>query len=97
MNDSVLAVLGQAGIARARARLWTAHFGLGEHICGPHTCGALSIDADGTQWTSSARGLVLDQSLLLDNFFAPAPPTNQPLRRPNCNQGRSTWATGYSP
>ena len=72
MNDSVLPVLRQAGIARARTRLWTAHYGLDEHICGPGTCGALSINADGTQWTSSARGLVLDQSLLLENFFTQA-------------------------
>lgn len=75
MNDSVLPVLGHAGIARAQTRLWTAHYGLGEHICGPGSCGALSVDADGTQWTSSARGLVLDQSLLLANFFGTPAPT----------------------
>jgi hypothetical protein len=70
MNDSILPVLSGAGIARAGTRLWTAHYGLGEHICGPSSCGALSIVADGTQWTSNARGLVLDQSLLADDFFA---------------------------
>ena len=70
MNDAILTVLGQAGISRARTRLWTAHYGVGEHICGPGSCGALSIDADGTQWTSSALGLVLDQSLLADDFFS---------------------------
>jgi hypothetical protein len=70
MNADILPVLGQAGIARANTRLWTAHYGLGEHICGPSSCGALSVDADGTQWTSSAQGLVLDQSLLNDDFFA---------------------------
>jgi hypothetical protein len=69
MNDAILAVLSQAGIARAAIRLWTAHYGAGEHICGPSTCGALSENADGTQWTSSAGGLVLDQSLLLEDFF----------------------------
>jgi hypothetical protein len=69
MNDEILAVLSGAGIDRAKTRLWTAHYGLGEHICGPGTCGALSINADGTQWTSSALGLVLDQSLLNDDFF----------------------------
>ncbi len=73
MNDSVLPVLGQAGIARVQVRLWTAHYGLGEHICGPHSCGALSVDADGTQWTSSAMGLDLDQSLLAADFFGTAP------------------------
>lgn len=73
MNDTILPLLSQAGIARAQVRLWTAHYGLGEHICGPSTCGALSVNADGTQWTSSARGLILDQSLLAGDFFAPTP------------------------
>ena len=77
MNNAILPVLSQAGIARARTRLWSAHYGLGEHICGPGSCGALSIDADGTQWTSSAMGLVLDQSLLLDSFFT-TPTTGVP-------------------
>ena len=76
MNDTILPLLSQHGIARAKTRLWTAHYGLGEHICGPASCGQLSVNADGTQWTSSARGLVLDQSLLLDTFFtATAQPT----------------------
>ena len=78
MNDPILTVLSQAGIARAKTRLWTAHYGLGEHICGPGTCGALSVNADGTQWTSSAMGLVLDQSLLLEDFFTTTP-TTQPI------------------
>src|ERR1700761_1122819 len=69
MNSEILSVLRQAGISRADVRLWTAHYGVGEHICGPGTCGALSVNADGTQWTSNARGLVLDQSLLLGSFF----------------------------
>jgi hypothetical protein len=69
MNSDILPLLSQAGIDRAKTRLWTAHYDLGEHICGPSSCGALSIDADGTQWTSNALGLVLDQSLLLDDFF----------------------------
>jgi hypothetical protein len=72
MNSEILPVLSQAGIARAQARLWTAHYGLGEHICGPGSCRALSVAADGTQWTSSARGLVLDQSLLVAGFFTTA-------------------------
>ncbi len=80
MNDEILPALSQAGIARAKARLWTAHYGEGQHICGPGTCGALSVNADGTQWTSSALGLVLDESLLLDTFFTipTTPPTVTP-------------------
>jgi hypothetical protein len=73
MNADILPVLSRAGIARSATRLWTAHYGAGEHICGPHSCGALSVEADGTQWTSNAHGLVLDQSLLLDNFFTVNP------------------------
>ena len=69
MNGTILPVLSQAGISRARTRLWTAHYGLGEHVCGPDSCGATSIDVDGTQWTPSALGLVLDQSLLVGDFF----------------------------
>lgn len=69
MNDEILPVLGGAGITRGTVRLWTAHYGVGEHICGPYTCGALSENADGTQWTPNAYGLVLDQSLLVGDFF----------------------------
>lgn len=52
-------------------RLWTAHYGEGEHICGPASCGELSTDADGTQWTDAFRtpGGVVDMSLLRDDFF----------------------------
>jgi hypothetical protein len=60
-------------------RLWTAHYGQGEHICGPKTCGELSIDADGTQWTDAYRtpsGAVVDMSVLADDFFGtPEPPS----------------------
>jgi hypothetical protein len=69
MQDSVLPMLSANKIARSTVRLWTAHYGLGQHICGPGSCGALSTGADGTQWTSSALGLVLDESELLATFF----------------------------
>ncbi len=78
MNDEVLPLLSQHGIARARIRLWSAHYGAGEHICGPGTCRLLSVNADGTQWTSSARGLVLDQSLLVAGFFTSTTTTVKP-------------------
>lgn len=71
MRDEVLPVLALAGIARASMRLWTAHYGQGEHICGPGTCGELPTDADGTQWTDAFRapGGVVDMSALRDDFF----------------------------
>ena len=77
MNDEILPTLSQAGIARSTVRLWTAHYDVGQHICGPGSCGALSVNADGTQWTPNAvvngATLVLDQSLLLENFFTTDP------------------------
>jgi hypothetical protein len=74
METDVVPVITAAGVDRASVRLWTAHYGAGEHICGPKTCGRLSIDADGTQWTDSAAGLNLDQSLLLADFFGDPKP-----------------------
>lgn len=76
MHAEVLPVLAAAGIAAAGTRLWTAHYGLGEHVCGPKSCGAVGVDVDGTQWTQNAMGRVLDQSLLLDNFFGALPATD---------------------
>jgi peptidoglycan hydrolase-like protein with peptidoglycan-binding domain len=74
METEIVPVVQALPGGRGAVRLWTAHYGLGAHICGPSSCGALSIDADGTQWTSSALGRTLDQSLLTDSFFGtPAP------------------------
>jgi hypothetical protein len=93
MNDSILAVLSQAGIARAAVRLWTAHYGVGPHVCGPYTCGALSENADGTQWTPSAGGLVLDESLLDGNFFTtdPKATTEAELQSGALNTGKKAF------
>jgi Putative peptidoglycan binding domain len=76
MESLVRPVVASLPGAVSAVRLWTAHYGsvLGPHVCGPSTCGELSVSADGTQWTSNAMGLVLDQSILADDFFgAPAP------------------------
>jgi len=94
MNDDVLPVLSQARIGRASTRLWTAHYGLGEHICGPASCGALSIDADGTQWTSSAMGLVLDQSLLVADFFTAGTTTNPTVTEAELQSGQLNNGNG---
>ncbi len=66
-----MGVRGEPGAHRHlhRHRLWTAHYGEGEHIRGPGACRQLSIGADSTQWTDAALGRTLDQSLLLDDFF----------------------------
>jgi hypothetical protein len=68
----VLAALERNGVQRAQIRLLTAHYGFGNHICGPDTCKLLDASADGTQWTDSyrtAEGTIVDMSALQDNFF----------------------------
>jgi peptidoglycan hydrolase-like protein with peptidoglycan-binding domain len=76
--DQIIATMTANGFARASYRLWSAHYGAGEHICGPSTCGLVSIDCDGTQWTDTALGRNLDQSVLLDDFFSGSPPPPPP-------------------
>lgn len=78
MRDKIIPVIAAGAVAGWDPRLWTAHYGQGEHICGPHTCGELPTDADGTQWTDAYRtpGGVVDMSVLADDFFAPAEPAS---------------------
>lgn len=68
----ILSVMKTAGVSRNLLRLWSAHYTHKSHICGPATCREMSISADGTQFTDRARGINLDQSLLLDDFFGEA-------------------------
>jgi hypothetical protein len=95
MNTEILPTLTGAGIARDTVRLWTAHYDVGEHICGPDSCGALTVNADGTQWTPNAVvngvALDLDQSLLLENFFTTDPTviTEAELQSGQLNNGKN--------
>jgi len=83
MEADVVPVLRASGIDRAAVRLWSAHYTGFPHICGPGSCGAASIDMDGTQWTNAALGRNLDESLLTADFFsAPAPPKPAPAPAP---------------
>lgn len=72
--DALVTALKRAGISRARVRLWSAHYGLGKHICGPGSCGQTRHPCDGTQWTDSALGRSLDESVLLSSFFSVSVP-----------------------
>lgn len=72
---AVVGALNNARIPRAAYRLWSAHYGDGQHICGPSPCGS-SVQADGTQWIDHNGDW--DESILADGFFpspdpAPAP------------------------
>ncbi len=73
MESAVVPVIRGMAVVRSQVRLWSAHSTHEAHICGPGSCGELSIDADGTQWTDRAMGLELDQSLLRPDFFGAAP------------------------
>lgn len=59
-------------------KLWTAHYGMGAHICGPRTCGTIPWTADGTQWIDHTGKW--DESLLRDDFFGPVPAVQQPTK-----------------
>jgi hypothetical protein len=65
--------LAALGVPRTAVRLLSSHYGAGEHICGPDSCGLIAYDMDGTQWTDVYDGDV-DASLLNDSFLG-APPT----------------------
>lgn len=67
--DSVVTTMAANGFARTSYKIWSAHYGSGEHICGPHSCGLTKTAVDGTQWTNSYLGRHLDASILSDNFF----------------------------
>jgi len=77
--NTIISDLATNGISRQKVRLWSAHYLQGDHICGPSTCRQVSSDMDGTQWTSKANGIDLDQSTLLDNFFMTTKPTPPPV------------------
>lgn len=69
----VLVELAALNVTRRSVRLLSAHYGAGEHICGPSTCKLVGTPMDGTQWTDTAMGRNLDRSLLLSDFFGTAP------------------------
>lgn len=74
MESDIIPIVRSSGFNRADIRLWSAHYGGGAHICGPSSCGLTSIEMDGTQFTDTAMGRNLDESLLLGNFFPDPPP-----------------------
>lgn len=73
MAPVIRAVHAADAAALNQVRLWTAHYTFKSHVCGPASCKALSLTADGTQWTDRSRGRNLDESVLLDDFFNTAP------------------------
>jgi hypothetical protein len=70
----VLADLAALGVSRSQVRLLSAHYGAGEHICGPSSCNLIGLPLDATQWTDTAPGTggQIDASLLSDSFLTPS-------------------------
>jgi hypothetical protein len=100
MKAGIVPLVRAGAIPRAAVRLWSAHYTRTAHICGPKSCGAVSIDMDGTQWTDRAMGRNLDQSLLLPGFFgtaaAPAPEAAPAARPATVAQPREWTTAGQS-
>ncbi|HUN38461.1 MAG TPA: peptidoglycan-binding domain-containing protein [Trebonia sp.] len=71
---AVIEELASRDIAVEEVRLLSAHYGEGEHICGPDTCKypGIAVSMDGTQWTDAASGRIhslIDASVLKPDFF----------------------------
>jgi lysozyme family protein len=85
VND-IVALFNASGIPRTSYRVWSAHYGLGSHICGPTTCKATKFACDATQFTDNAQGRSLDESVALSTFFtAVTPPA--PVSYPTLSSG----------
>lgn len=70
---AVVSELSALHVSRSQVRLLSAHYGQGEHICGPATCRLTSVACDGTQWTDTfagENGTRIDMSALNDGFFS---------------------------
>lgn len=96
--NALVHILAMAGYTGDDVRIWSAHYGAGEHICGPTTCKQTMIDCDGTQWTDMSHGINLDQSLLNDDFFNPGG-QHMHLNKPIAaivatNSGQGYWLVG---
>jgi hypothetical protein len=82
VND-IVSLFEAAAIPRTSYRLWSAHYGIGQHICGPTTCKETNFACDATQFTETADGKSLDESVALSTFFTvvtpPAPVTEPTL------------------
>lgn len=72
-TSTVISVMLDAGFERSDFLIHSAHYGKGQHVCGPATCGF--PQADGTQYADKGlRGQNTDLNVFLPHFFAaPAP------------------------
>ena len=62
----IISTMTSAGISRDKYKIISAHY-IGQHICGPSTCGYPQADA--TQFTDAYEGRSLDATLYTASFF----------------------------
>jgi hypothetical protein len=67
--EQLVAALSHAGLRRQDYRLWSAHYTMHPHICGPDCGFGLTSHADATQYTDKALGRNLDESLCEASFW----------------------------
>jgi hypothetical protein len=72
--DALMLTMNANKFQRSQYRIWSAHYGAGEHICGPSTCKLTKTACDWTQFTNRAANSSLDESDLgsdAPSFTAP--------------------------
>jgi len=78
-TQSVINYLAGAGIPRSNYKIISAHY-IGEHMCGPGSCGYPQADA--TQFTDTYLGRSLDCTLFSSSFFGTPAPSPAPAPVP---------------
>lgn len=73
---TVQAYLRNAGIQRGQYRIWVAHYNYRPHRCMPGEGFGFEDVAEATQWTDRANNSNLDESQIVEDFFAPPPPVH---------------------
>jgi hypothetical protein len=68
--QALVDALERAAIPRGHVRLWSAHYTMRPHLCGPDCGFGLQEHADATQYTDRALGRNLDESLCTAGFWA---------------------------
>jgi peptidoglycan hydrolase-like protein with peptidoglycan-binding domain len=92
--DGMQDFLASNGISRDRYYLLTAHYGRGEHFCGPATCGLSQTPADATQYMAAGP---FDRSCFRSEMFVangaiPSPPPKVPVPGPVNTDGATVRA-----
>jgi peptidoglycan hydrolase-like protein with peptidoglycan-binding domain len=92
--DAMQDFLAASGVSRDRYYLLTAHYGRGEHFCGPGTCGLSQTPADATQYMAAGP---FDRSCFHSEMFTasgtiPSPPPTVTVPGPVNTDGATVRA-----